>query len=139
MIRPDDLHEMLAQLWPQEHLRCTEVSATHAIAALDPQPGDYRPGNMISGPAQFALADCALWFLVSGALDRVEPMAVTSELSIRYLRPAIGDQLFARADLERLGRSQVVGTIRVYVDDPTKPSAVAQGTYTLPRTPTELP
>ena len=43
------------------------------------------------------MADSAVWFLVNGALGRLEPMTVTSELSIRFLRPAKGDKLYARA------------------------------------------
>lgn len=136
MVTPDDLNDMLARLWPQDHLRCVELSPTHALAELQLQPDDFRPGKMASGPSQFALADCTFWFLISGALGRVEPMAVTSELSIRFLRPAVGETLFARADLERLGRTQAVATVRVFVDDIAKPTAVAQGTYSLPQAPT---
>ena len=68
-----------------------------------------------------------------GALDRFEPMALTSELSIRYLRPAVGKTLYAKATLDRAGRRAVVGTLQVWVDDnANKPCATAQGTYMLP-------
>ena len=60
-------------------------------------------------------------------------MALTSELSIRYLRPAIGETLWARATLDKAGRRNVVGTVRVWTDDrPDKPTATAQGTYAMP-------
>ena len=74
-----------------------------------------------------------LWYLVFGAIGRIEPMALTSELSIRYLRPAQGEVLWARAMLESAGRRNVVGTVRVWVDDrEDKPVSTAQGTYVLP-------
>ena len=80
-----------------------------------------------------AAADVVLWFLVFGAIDRVEPMAMTSELSVRFLRPGIGTRLFARASLDRAGRTSVVGTVRVWTDDnESKPCSAAQGTYALP-------
>ena len=41
--------------------------------------------------AWFGLADAALWYLVFGARGRIEPMALTSELSMRFLRPAHGE------------------------------------------------
>ena len=93
---------------------------------------DIRPGGFIAGPTQFAVVDAALWFLVFGALGRIEPMALTSELSIRYLRPAIGPMLYARADLAAISRRSVVGTVTVWTADPDRPTAVAQGTYALP-------
>ena len=92
-----------------------------------------RPGGFISGPTQFAIADAALWYLAFGAIGRVELMALTSELSIRFLRPAIGDVLNARAELASKSRRSVVGTVWVWAgDDERRPSAVAQGTYALP-------
>lgn len=133
MVTPEAINEMLATHWPEAQARCTELSTTHAVAMFTPSPRHLRPGGFISGPTQFALADAALWFLVSGALGRLEPMALTSELSIRYLRPAVGARLYARADLDKAGRRSAVGTIRVWVDDrPDRPTATAQGTYMLP-------
>jgi len=60
-------------------------------------------------------------------------MALTSELSIRFLRPAQGSMLWARATLDSAGRRNVVGTVRVWVDDrEDRAVSVAQGTYVLP-------
>ena len=59
-------------------------------------------------------------------------MALTSELSIRFLRPAVGEELFAEASLDRLGRTAMVATMRVWCEDRARPCAVAQGTYALP-------
>ena len=87
------------------------------------------------GRPNFALADAALWYLVFGAIGRVEPMALTSELSIRFIRPAIGETLWARATLDVAGRRNVVGTVRIWVDErEDRATAVAQGTYALPTT-----
>ena len=97
--------------------------------------GEVRPGGFISGPTQFALADAALWYLAFVAIGRVEPMALTSELSIRFLRPAVGVELWARATLEGAGRRNVVGSVRIWVDErEDRATAVAQGTYALPTT-----
>jgi uncharacterized protein (TIGR00369 family) len=118
--------------FPGSRSDCTELSARHAVATVATDADDIRPGGFIAGPTQFALADAALWFLVFGALGRVEPMALTSELSIRYLRPAIGPALHARADLAAISRRSVVGSVTVWTSDVDKPTAVAQGTYALP-------
>ena len=105
---------------------------TIALRLSRPQLARY--GANVSGPTQVGLADAALWYLVFGAIGRVEPMALTSELSIRFLRPAQGATLWARSTLESAGRRSIVGSVRVWCDDADdKPSSVAQGTYVLPR------
>ena len=76
--------------------------------------------------------DLALWYAVFGAIG-LEAMALTGELSIRFLRPAVGNRLQARADLNSVGSRQIVGTVSIWVDDPDKPVSVAQGTYMAPR------
>ena len=96
--------------------------------------GEHAAGNLVAGPTQFALADLVLWYLTFGALGRIEPMALTSDLSIRFLRPAQGTHAYARADLEKAGRTMVIGTVRIWMDDaPERLVATAQGTYVLPR------
>lgn len=133
---PDSINRMVLTEFPASGNQCTEIGRGFAIACRIVSPDDLRPGGYVSGPTQFALADAALWYLVFVAIGRVEPMALTSELSIRYLRPAIGEMLWARAELDSAGRRNVVGTVRIWVDDrEDRSTAVAQGTYALPHPP----
>ena len=112
---------------------CVELGADFAVAGFQVTESSIRPGGFISGPTQFALADCALWFLAFVGLGRIEPMALTSEMSIRFLRPAQGERLFARATLESVSRRSVVGTVHVWCDDRTdRITSTAQGTYAIP-------
>jgi acyl-coenzyme A thioesterase PaaI-like protein len=132
----EEINEMVATAFPGTESRCAEVGADFAVAHRIVGADALRPGGFISGPTQFAVADAALWYLVFGAIGRVEPMALTSELSIRFLRPALGEVLYARATLDSVGRRNVVGTVRMWCDDREhKPTATAQGTYALPRPP----
>ena len=132
MITPDDVNRMLAEQWPEARCLCLDLSPTHATATLKPSTFGTRPGGYISGPTQFAVADAALWFLCFGASGVIEPLALTSDLSIRFLRPAIGEVINARADLDKASRRSVIGTVRIWTDDPNQPSAVAQGCYVRP-------
>ncbi len=104
MITPRTINEMLAKHWPAARCACTEVGAAHATA----------------------------WFFCFGATGRIEPLALTSDLTIRFLRPARGETVFARAELNKLGRRSVVGSVTVWTEAPDAPSAIAQGTYVLP-------
>jgi uncharacterized protein (TIGR00369 family) len=127
------INDMIEQLFPGSNNTCTEIGAGFAVARRMICDHELRPGGFVSGPTQFALADAALWYLVFAATGRIEPMALTSELSIRFLRPAQGKVLWARASLEGAGRRNVVGTVHVWCDDrDDKPTATAQGTYALP-------
>jgi uncharacterized protein (TIGR00369 family) len=130
---PTTVNEMVRREFPGSANECVELGDGFALARLIAAPESLRPGGFISGPTQFGLADAALWYLTFTAIGRIEPMALTSELSIRYLRPAIGEVLWARATLEAAGRRNVVGTVHLWVDDHHhRPTATAQGTYALP-------
>ena len=127
------VNEMIGELFAGSNNSCVELTRTFAVARREISEAELRPGAFISGPSQFGLADAALWYLVFGATGRIEPMALTSELSIRFLRPAQGSVLWAKATLDVAGRRNVVGTVRVWcVDREDRPTATAQGTYVLP-------
>lgn len=127
------VNEMIDHLFPGSNTTCDALGPDFAVARHSVTEDELRPGAFISGPAQFALADAALWYLVFGATGRIEPMALTSELSIRFMRPARGTTLWAKATLDIAGRRNVVGTVQVWCDDrESRPTATAQGTYVLP-------
>ncbi len=104
----------------------------YSVARWAHDPNALRPGGYISGPTQFAVADLALWFLTF-SIRGLEPMSVTSELHITFLRPAVGGDLFARAELLRAGRSRINGRVDLWVDGaPDRPVSHAVGTYVPP-------
>lgn len=132
-LTPDAINAMVREGFPGSTNLCAEIGAGYAVAKVLPGAESIRPGGFISGPTQFGLADAALWYLVFVAIGRIEPMALTSELSIRFLRPALGSELWAKATLEAAGRRNIVGSVRIWTDgNEDRPSAVAQGTYALP-------
>ena len=108
----------MSTLFTSSVFRCLEVSPTHVLAEQKIDQNGLRPGGFVPGPVQFSLADLVLWYLTSAAINRIEPMALTSDLSIRFLRPGQGQMLYARADLDKAGRLMIVGTVKIWVDDP---------------------
>jgi uncharacterized protein (TIGR00369 family) len=129
---PAAINEFFAQAFPSAHtggLRCEDSGPGFALARWIYDPASLRPGGFISGPTQFALADVALWFLTFTVLG-LAPMALTSELTISFLRPAVGGDLLARAELLRAGRTAIKGTVRVWVDGaPDKLVSYVVGSY----------
>jgi len=129
----ETINTVVRELYPAAAASCVEVGPDFAVAAVDVDPRTVRPGGFVSGPTQFAIVDAALWYVTFAALGRVEPMAMTSELSMRFLRPAQGNRLYCRAELEAVSRRSVVATAHVWCDDRTdKITATAQGTYAIP-------
>ena len=131
-LTPQHVNDYLRSAFPGISAECLEVGPTSAVGRRVVSPDMIRPGGFVSGPTQFAVADAVLWFALFGAVG-IEPMAMTSELSIRYLRPAAGEALYARAQLAAVGRRNVVGTVTMWMDDrQDRPTSVAQGTYVRP-------
>lgn len=132
-INADAINAVVRELFPGSTSVCVDVGGDYAVAACDVEPHMVRPGGFVSGPTQFAIVDAALWYVTFAALGRIEPMAMTSELSMRFLRPAQGSRIYCRARLEAVSRRSVVATAHVWCDDRTdKVTATAQGTYAIP-------
>jgi len=133
-LTPSAVNEAVSHLWAGTPHPCVELSPTHAVSSQPIAQENLRPGGFVPGPTMFSIADVVLWYLTFGATNRIEPMAMTSDLSIRFLRPAQGQTLWARADLDKAGRLMVIGTVKIWVDDdPDRLVATAQGTYVLPQ------
>ena len=129
---PEEVDGFVARTYPAaaaQGFRCESMSQGQALARWIHDPTTLRPGGLISGPTQFALADLALWFLTFTVLG-LAPMAVTSELYIVYVRPAVGGDLMARAELLRAGKTTIKGTVKLWIDGaPDKIVSHATGSY----------
>jgi uncharacterized protein (TIGR00369 family) len=134
-ITPEDVNAFVAEVYPSSAAtgtRCIELGVGMAVARWPFDESELRPGAYISGPRMFGLADSALWFATFTVIG-LEAMAVTSEMSIRFLRPAQGGDLMARAVLNSVSLRRLVGTIELWVDGaPERLVAVAQGSYSRP-------
>jgi acyl-coenzyme A thioesterase PaaI-like protein len=126
-----DINRFLSDTFGAVVDQCVDAGYGWATSKLTPGAHSWRPGAIINGPTVFAACDGALCYAVYTMIG-VEPMAMTGEMSIRYLRPARGEALFARAEIHSLGRRSIVGTVVAWTDDPNKPAAVAQGTIVRP-------
>jgi uncharacterized protein (TIGR00369 family) len=90
-----------------------------------------RPGGTISGPTMMALADFAMYVAVLGAIGPV-PLAVTTNLSINFLRKPGPADLLAEAKLMKLGKRLAVGEVAIRSADGVELVAHATSTYSIP-------
>jgi uncharacterized protein (TIGR00369 family) len=96
-----------------------------------------RPGGTLSGPALFTLADTALYLVVLAMCGPVLE-AVTSEMTIHYLRRPVAHDAIGEATLLRLSQRSAVGEVLIRVADDPTPVAHAVGTYALPKNASSL-
>lgn len=94
-------------------------------------PKTLRPGGTVAGPVMMALADFAMYLAVLSAIGWV-PLAVTTNLSINFLRKPAPRDLVAEARLIKLGRRLAVGEIGIRSDGAEDLVAHATATYSLP-------
>ena len=90
-----------------------------------------RPGGTISGPSMFALADIAMYAAVL-AMVGPRPLAVTSNLSINFLRKPRPVDMIAKATILKLGKRLAVGEIALRSDGDDELAAHATSTYSIP-------
>jgi len=91
-----------------------------------------RPYQIINGGTLMALADAAVYLAIFGRLGII-PLAVTNELKMNFLRPAIGGDVLARAELLKVGRRVVYAAVDVFMDgNPDRLVAHATTSYVLP-------
>ncbi|MBW3666557.1 MAG: PaaI family thioesterase [Actinobacteria bacterium] len=91
-----------------------------------------RPYGVINGGTLMALADVATYLALFGRLGIV-PLAVTNEMKMNFLRPAIGGDVIAAAELLKVGRRIAYATVDLFMaDDPDRLIAHATTSYVLP-------
>jgi uncharacterized protein (TIGR00369 family) len=131
-----EMREFLDAVFPEIHqggrtigIEMVEYGACRMRMAYHPR--HLRPGGTISGPAMMALGDFALYVAVLSVIGRVE-LAVTTNLSINFLkRPAQAD-LVAECRLLKAGARLCVGEVVIFSEDGDEPVAHVTGTYSVP-------
>ena len=94
-------------------------------------PSLIRPGGTIAGPALMAVADVALYAVVQGLIGQVE-MAVTTNLTINFLRKPSQNDIMAEARILKLGKRLAVGEVTLFTVGEAEPVAHVTGTYSIP-------
>lgn len=90
-----------------------------------------RPGGTLSGATMMALGDFAMYLAVLSAIGWV-PLAVTTNLSINFLRKPPPGDLIAEARLLKLGKQLAVGEVTIRADGGEDMVAHVTSTYSIP-------
>ncbi len=113
-------------------ISCEEVRPGYAVARWRRDPQWLRPGGYLFGGGLMSLADAALYMAILGEIG-LQAMAVTIELKMNFLRPAVGGDVLARAQVLKVGQRIAYGDVRlVMAEDQDRLIAHATCTYALP-------
>jgi uncharacterized protein (TIGR00369 family) len=125
------LADVFPQVWSRGDYAIEEVGPLSATVRLNYHPDHLRPGGTISGPAMFALSDLALYVAILHEIGRVK-LAVTTGVSINFLRKPAPMALLGKAKLMKLGKRLAVGEVALYSEGSDEMVAHATGTYSIP-------
>lgn len=108
-----------------------EMRRGFARIRLETSEAFRRPGGTTSGPTLFTLADMTLWAAVLTEIG-LEAMAVTSDMSIHFLRRPRLEALICEASILKCGRKLVHGDIRISLASEPGVVCHATGSYARP-------
>ncbi|HAY05914.1 MAG TPA: PaaI family thioesterase [Hyphomonas sp.] len=130
----DEANAFLASAFPGRghQNRVLIMEPGRAVIRLEADETHLRPGNYISGPTQMSLADTAAYMAIM-TMTGLEPMTVTSNLNINFLRPCIGNVVIAEGVILKIGQALAVIEVDIRIEGAEKPASHAIVTYALPR------
>ena len=114
---------------PQDDL--VDIAPGWIRLKYEPGARNLRPGNLVSGPTQMALADRAAYAVILAHIGPVA-MAVTSNLNMSFLRAVKQQTVWCDAVLLKLGKRLATVDCRLWQDDPANIVGQAVVTYAIP-------
>ncbi len=112
-------------------VRVDSIGHGSATLSVPSHPRFLRPGDTVSGPVMMGLADVALYAALLGAIGPV-PLAVTSNLTINFLRKPGAGGIRAEALILKLGRRLATGEVRLYGGSSHELAAHVIASYAIP-------
>jgi uncharacterized protein (TIGR00369 family) len=90
-----------------------------------------RPGGTLVGAAMMSIGDFAMYVALLSAIGWV-PLAVTTNLTINFLKRPAARDLLAQARLIKLGKRLAVGEVAIHSDGDEDLAAHVTSTYSIP-------
>lgn len=111
--------------------KIVELDAERTVIRMPYRDDFLRPGGTISGPLLMGLADLAMYAIVLAAIGRVE-LAVTTSLTVNFLKKPPPGDILAEARLLKLGKRLAVGEVELFSAEDPEMVAHVTATYSIP-------
>jgi len=132
----DEVNAFLDEAYPQLNAgqrayQAIEVKPGGCTVRLNATERHLRPGNTVSGPSLFTLADIGGYVC---ALSHIGPeaLAVTTNLNINFMRKAEAGAVDSVCRILKLGKKLMVFDVAITAGHSRVLIAHATGTYSLP-------
>ena len=129
----DEITNYLEDIFPQVkgRYRILKLGKSSSEVQLLADEGNLRPGNTISGPSMFELADIAFYVTVI-ASKGAGTLAVTTNVSINFLRKPELSNLIAKSKLKKVGKQLIVGDVEIISENRAEVVAHSIFIYSVP-------
>ena len=126
------LQDFLRTDFPHTSVVVESMSERGACVRQTINTSHLRPGGTVSGPVLMAVADIAMYVALLAEIGIV-PLAVTTNLSIHFLRkPSADKDILAHCQLLKIGKNLAVGEVTLYSDGCEDAVAHVVATYAIP-------
>ena len=130
----EEITKYLEDIFPQikNKFKVIKLENKFSEVQLRSEVSNLRPGNTISGPAMFELADIAFFVSVIN-LTGSGSLAVTTNVSINFIKKPPFKDLLGISRIRKAGRRLLVGDVDIMSTNREQLYAQALMTYSVPR------
>ena len=127
-----EIRKKLKEIIPQvsEIYQILDIKNCYSEVKLLSNKNNLRPGNTISGPSMFKLADISFYVAVMGSI-KLSEKSVPINVSINFLNKPLLSNLIGISKIKKLGKRIVVGDVEILSEDKKVIFAHALFTYSI--------
>ena len=127
-----EISKKLKGIFPQvsEKYQIIDIKNCYSEVKLLSNKNNLRPGNTISGPSMFKLADISFYVAVMGSI-KLNEKSVAINVSINFLNKPLLSNLIGISKIKKLGKRLVVGDVEILSEDKKVIFANALFTYSI--------
>ena len=129
-----EISKKLKDIFPQvaDKYEIISLKSNYSEVKLLSNDKNLRPGNTISGPSMFELADLSFYIAIIASTN-LGDKSVTTNVSINFIKKPLLSNLLGISQIKKMGKRLVVGDVEILSEDKKQIYAQALFTYSIPR------
>ena len=129
-----EISKKLKDIFPQvaDKYEIISLKSNYSEVKLLSNNKNLRPGNTISGPSMFELADLSFYIAIMASTD-LGDKSVTTNVSINFIKKPLLSNLLGISQIKKMGKRLVVGDVEILSEDKKQIYAQALFTYSILR------
>ena len=129
-----EISKKLKDIFPQvaDKYEIISLKSNYSEVKLLSNNKNLRPGNTISGPSMFELADLSFYIAIMASTN-LGDKSVTTNVSINFIKKPLLSNLLGISQIKKMGKRLVVGDVEILSEDKKQIYAQALFTYSIPR------